>query len=120
DRNAGFSTANPQRLYLPVITDPEFHYQALNVETQQGNPHSLLWWTRRLISLRKRHRAFSRGSLEFLNPENHHVLAFLRHFEDETLLVVANLSRFVQPVGLELAAHAGSTPRELFGDTDFP
>jgi len=120
DRNAGFSTANPQRLYLPVITDPEFHYQAINVETQQGNPHSLLWWTRRLIALRKRHRAFSRGSLEFLQPDNHHVVIFLRRFEDETLLVAANLSRFVQPVELDLAAHAGSTPVELYGGTRFP
>jgi maltose alpha-D-glucosyltransferase/alpha-amylase len=120
DRNAGFSTANPQRLYLPVVTDPEFHYQAINVETQQGNPHSLLWWTRRLIALRNRHRAFSRGSLEFLTPENHHVLAFLRRDREETLLVVANLSRFVQPVELDLAAHAGSTPVELFGRTEFP
>jgi maltose alpha-D-glucosyltransferase/alpha-amylase len=120
DRNAGFSTANPQRLYLPVITDPEFHYQAINVETQQGNPHSLLWWTRRLIALRRRHRAFSRGSLEFLQPDNHHVLIFLRRTEDETLLVAANLSRFVQPVELDLAAHAGSTPVELYAGTRFP
>jgi maltose alpha-D-glucosyltransferase/alpha-amylase len=120
DRNAGFSTANPQRLYLPVITDPEFHYQAINVETQQGNPHSLLWWTRRLIALRKRHRAFSRGSLEFLQPDNHHVVIFLRRTQDATLLVAANLSRFVQPVELDLAAHAGSTPVELYGGTRFP
>jgi maltose alpha-D-glucosyltransferase/alpha-amylase len=120
DRNAGFSTANPQRLYLPVIIDPDFHYQAINVETQQANPHSLLWWTRRLIALRNRHRAFSRGSLEFLYPDNHHVLAFLRRYQDETLLVAANLSRFVQPVELDLAAHAGTTPVELFGGTEFP
>ncbi|HYL04982.1 MAG TPA: maltose alpha-D-glucosyltransferase, partial [Thermoanaerobaculia bacterium] len=120
DRNAGFSTANPQRLYLPVITDPEFHYQAINVETQQANPHSLLWWTRRLIALRNRHRAFSRGSLEFLYPDNHHVLVFVRRYQDETLLVAANLSRFVQPVELDLAEHAGATPVELFGGTEFP
>ncbi len=120
DRNAGFSNANPQRLYLPVIIDPEFNYQAINVETQQGNPHSLLWWTRRLIALRKRHRAFSRGSLEFLQPENHHVLAFLRQSAEETLLVVANLSRFVQPIELDLAAYDGLTPVELFGGTAFP
>jgi len=120
DRNAGFSHANPQRLYLPVITDPEFHYQAINVETQQGNPHSLLWWTRRLIALRKRHRAFSRGSLQFLYPENHHVLAFLRRDQDEVLLVVANLSRFVQAVELDLAEHAGATPIELYGGSAFP
>jgi maltose alpha-D-glucosyltransferase/alpha-amylase len=119
DRNAGFSTANPQRLYLPVIIDPDFHYQAINVETQQANRHSLLWWTRRLIALRNRQRAFSRGSLAFLYPDNHHVLAFLRRYQDETLLVVANLSRFVQPVELDLAEHAGTTPVELFGGTPF-
>ena len=70
DRNAGFSPANPQQLYLPVIIDPEYHYEAVNVEAQQANPHSLLWWMKRLIALRKRHRAFGRGSLEFLHPEN--------------------------------------------------
>jgi maltose alpha-D-glucosyltransferase/alpha-amylase len=117
DRNAGFSAANPQRLYLPVIIDPEYHYQAINVDTQQSNPHSLLWWTRRLIHLRRRHRAFSRGSLEFLKPQNHHVLAFLRRHQDETLLVVANLSRFVQQVELDLGEMAGWTPVELFGGT---
>jgi maltose alpha-D-glucosyltransferase/alpha-amylase len=120
DRNAGFSTANPQRLFLPVIIDPEYHYQAVNVDTQQGNPHSLLWWTRRLIALRKRYRAFSRGSLEFLSADNHHVLAFLRRHQEQTLLVVANLSRFVQPLELDLAEHAGATPVELFGGVAFP
>src|SRR5262249_36110985 len=120
DGNAGFSTANPQRLYLPVITDPEYSYQAINVENQQINPHSLLWWTRRLIALRQRHSAFSRGGLEFLHPDNHHVLAFLRQDAAETVLVVANLSRFVQPVELDLAAFDGWTPVELFGGTRFP
>ncbi|HWN42891.1 MAG TPA: maltose alpha-D-glucosyltransferase, partial [Thermoanaerobaculia bacterium] len=120
DRNAGFSRVNPQKLFLPVITDPEYHYEAVNVELQQGNPHSLLWWTRRLIALRKRHRAFSRGSLEFLYPQNHRVLAFLRRHENESLLVVANLSRFVQHVELDLAAFRGATPVELFGRMPFP
>jgi maltose alpha-D-glucosyltransferase/alpha-amylase len=120
DRNAGFSTANPQRLYLPVITDPDFHYQAINVETQQSNPHSLLWWTRRLIALRKRYQAFSRGTLEFLHPGNHRVLAFVRRHEGETLLVAANLSRFAQPFELDLSAFAGLTPVELFGRSNFP
>src|ERR671910_3689705 len=85
-----------QQLYLPVITDPEYHYEAVNVDVQQANPHSLLWWTKRLIDLRKRHPAFSRGSLEFLHPENRRILAFVRRLGDETLLVVANLSRYVQ------------------------
>jgi maltose alpha-D-glucosyltransferase/alpha-amylase len=120
DRNAGFSRTNPQKLFLPVITDPEYHYEAVNVELQQGNPHSLLWWMRRLIALRKRHLAFSRGTLELLDPQNHRVLAFLRRHGEETLLVVANLSRFVQHVELDLSAFRGATPVELFGHTPFP
>ncbi len=120
DRNAGFSRANPQRLYLPVIVDPEFHYETVNVEAQQSNPHSLLWWIKRLIALRKRHPAFGRGSLEFLAPENRRVLAFLRRYEEECILVVANLSRFVQAVELDLGAFQGFVPVELFGHTEFP
>ncbi|MBP7147946.1 MAG: maltose alpha-D-glucosyltransferase [Acidobacteria bacterium] len=120
DRNAGFSRANPHRLYLPVVTDPEHHYEAVNVEAQLGNPHSLLWWTRRLIALRKRHAAFSRGALEFLDPSNRKVLAFVRRHEDETLLVVANLSRYVQAVELDLSAYAGRQPVELFGRNRLP
>ena len=120
DRNAGFSRANPQRLYLPVIVDPTYHYEAVNVEAQQGNPHSLLWWTRRIIGLRKRHPAFSRGTIEFLQPENHRVLAFVRRHGEETLLVVANLSRFAQHADLDLSAFAGMTPVELFGRSPFP
>src|SRR5947209_5891118 len=120
DKNAGFSRANPQRLYLPVIVDPLFHYEAVNVEAQQGNPHSLLWWTRRLIALRKRHPAFSRGTIEFLQPQNHRVLAFLRRTAEETLLVMANLSRFAQHAELDLASRAGLTPVELFGGSPFP
>src|SRR5262249_4062353 len=90
DRNAGFSRANPQKLYLPIIIDPEYHYEANNVEAQQGNPHSLLWWTKRLIALRKRYKAFGRGTLEFLHPANRKILAFVRRFRDEQILVVAN------------------------------
>ncbi|MGD2116464.1 MAG: maltose alpha-D-glucosyltransferase, partial [Acidobacteriota bacterium] len=120
DRNAGFSDANPHKLYLPVIIDPEYHYEAVNVETQQGNPNSLLRWTRRLVALRKRHQAFGRGSIEFLQPDNHRVLAFLRRYEDEVLLMVGNLSRFVQHVELDLGELAGVEPVELFGRTTFP
>jgi maltose alpha-D-glucosyltransferase/alpha-amylase len=120
DRNAGFSQANPHRLYLPVIIDPEYHYEAINVETQQGNPHSLLWWMRRLIALRKRYRAFGRGTIEFLQPENPKVLAFVRRFEDERLLMVANLSRFVQHVELDLSEFEAVEPVEIFGRTRFP
>jgi maltose alpha-D-glucosyltransferase/alpha-amylase len=120
DKNAGFSRANPQRLYLPVIVDPEYHHEAVNVEAQQGNPHSLLWWMRRLIALRKRHPAFSRGTMELLQPENHRVLAFVRRTEEETLLVLANLSRFAQYAELNLDEYSGLTPVELFGRSPFP
>src|SRR6266545_4647804 len=104
DRNAGFSRANPQRLYLPVVTDPEYHYESLNVEAQQDNPNSLLWWMKRLVALRKRYRAFGRGTIEFLHPHNRKILAFLRRHQDEAVFVVANLSRFAQSVDLDLSA----------------
>ncbi|HEX8153185.1 MAG TPA: maltose alpha-D-glucosyltransferase [Thermoanaerobaculia bacterium] len=120
DRNAGFSRANPQRLFLPVIIDPAYHYEQVNVESQQGNTHSLLWWMKRLIATRKRYKAFGRGSLEFLHPENRKVLAFVRNYEDETILVVANLSRLVQCFDLDLAQYRGMTPVELSGGTRFP
>ena len=120
DRNAGFSYANPQRLYAPIIIDPEYHYEALNVEAQQNNPHSLLWWMKHLIDLRKQYRALGRGSLRFLSPENPRVLAFVRQWGDERILVVANLSRFAQAVELDLAEFQGTVPIEMFGRTPFP
>ncbi len=120
DRNAGFSRANPQRLYLPIIIDPEYHYEAINVESQNRNPHSLLWWMKRLIALRKEYKAFGRGSLEFVQPENRKVLAFVRRYEDTAILVVANLSRFVQATELDLSAFKGMLPVELFGRSEFP
>src|SRR6184192_3174334 len=120
DRNAGFSGANRQRLYLPVVTDPEYHYEAINVETQAGNPHSLLSWMKRVIALRKRHRAFGRGTLELLRPENRKVLAFVRRYESEQILCVANLSRFLQVVELDLSHWKGLVPIELFGSTELP
>jgi maltose alpha-D-glucosyltransferase/alpha-amylase len=120
DRNAGFSRANSQRLYLPIIVDPEYHYEAVNVEAQQNNPSSLLWWMKRLIALRKRFLSFSRGTIEFLYPENRKVLAYLRRHGDERILVVANLSRQAQYVELDLAEFKGMTPLELFGQTEFP
>ncbi len=120
DRNAGFSRANPQRLFLPVIIDPEYHYEAINVEAQQANPHSLLWWMKRVIALRHRSRALSRGTLEFLFPENRKVLAFVRTYEDERVLVVANLSRLAQHVEIDLSRFAGMVPVEVFGGTEFP
>jgi len=120
DRNSGFSPANAQRLYLPVIIDPEYHFEALNVETQQNNPQSLLWWMKRLIGLRQRHRAFGRGTLEFLFPDNRKVFAFVRSYEGDSILIVVNLSRFVQYVELDLAGFKGRTPVELFGAAEFP
>jgi maltose alpha-D-glucosyltransferase / alpha-amylase len=120
DRNAGFSDANPQRLFLPVIIDPEYHSQAINVAAQQGNPNSLLWWMKRLIGLRQRFKVFGRGSIEILRSDNRKVLAFLRCDEEQQVLVVANLSRFAQCVELDLSKYRGSTPVELFGNTRFP
>jgi maltose alpha-D-glucosyltransferase/alpha-amylase len=120
DRNAGFSRANPQRLYLPVIIDPEHHYETVNVEAQQQNPSSLLWWMKRLVLLRTNYQSFGRGTLEFLFPENRKVLVFTRRFQDEIILVVANLSRFVNYVELDLSQFKGMIPVELFGHTRFP
>ena len=120
DRNAGFSRANPQRLYLPVNIDPEYHYETINVEAQQHNSHSLLWFTKRIIQQRKQFKAFGSGTLEFLYPANRKVLAFIRQYQDEELLVVANLSRFAQFVELDLAGRKGMVPVEVFGRAKFP
>ncbi len=120
DRNAGFSKANPQQLYLPITIDPEYHYEAINVENQQKNLSSLLWWMRRVIAMRKNFRAFSRGSIEFLHPDNPKVLAFLRRYENETILVVVNLSRFSQPVQIDLSRFSGCVPMEVFSRNLFP
>ena len=120
DRNAGFSQANPQRLYLPVVIDPEYLYETVNVETQRNNPQSFWWWIKRLIAVRNQHPAFGRGSLELLLPDNAKVLAFVRQMDDDRILIVGNLSRFSQYVELDLSAHEGAVPVELFGHTRFP
>ena len=120
DKNAGFSRANPQSLYLPINLDPENHYEAVNVEVQERNNLSLLWWMRRIIALYKRCQAFGRGSIEFLHPENRRIFACVRRYENEIILVVANLSRFVQPVELDLAAFQSLVPMELFGHAMLP
>ncbi len=120
DRNAGFSRANPQRLFLPVIIDPEYHYESINVENQERNPRSLLWWKRHILALRKRYKAFGRGDIEFLRPSNPRILAFLRLYENERILIAANLSRLAQSVEFDLEPYAGLTPVEIFGRSRFP
>jgi maltose alpha-D-glucosyltransferase/alpha-amylase len=120
DRNAGFSEANPQQLYLPVVIDPEYQTQAVNVAAQEANSSSLLWWMKRLIALRNRYSAFARGSFEVLRSDNRKVLAFLRRLGDETILVAVNLSRFTQAAELDLADLLGTVPVELFGGSEFP
>jgi maltose alpha-D-glucosyltransferase / alpha-amylase len=120
DRNAGFSTADPASLYLPVVTDPVYHYQAVNVAAQEKDPASLLNTMRRLIAARKRSPAFGRGSIEFLRPRNQAVLAYVRAWRDDTLLIVANLSARTQPVELDLAAWEGAQPVEMLGGSRFP
>lgn len=120
DRNAGFSRAPAQRLYLPVIADSEHHYEAVNVEAQESNPSSLLWWMRRRIRLRQAHPVFGRGNIRFLEPENGRILAFVRECADEAILVVANLSQYPQTAQLDLEFFQGVEPVELTGGTRFP
>ncbi len=120
DRNAGFSRANPAKLFSPVIMDPVLGYEAVNVEAQQADPSSLLNWMRNMISLRKLFQVFGRGTLRFLHPENRKVLAYVREGDGTTILCVANLSRFAQPVTLDLHEFEGMTPVEMIGYVEFP
>ena len=120
DRNAGFSRADPQRLYLPPIMDPVYGFEAVNVEAQAREPGSLLNWTRRMLAVRKTSQAFGRGKLSFLKPGNRKILAYLRELGDEAVLCVANLARSAQPVELDLARYRGRVPVELMGRTAFP
>ncbi|HYT73881.1 MAG TPA: maltose alpha-D-glucosyltransferase, partial [Vicinamibacterales bacterium] len=120
DRNGGFSRADPARLYAPLIMDAVYGYQGINVEAQERAPYSLLNWMKRLIALRKQYKVFGRGTLEFLAAPNRKILAYVRRYEDELVLCVANLSRTVQPVELDLSAFKGMTPVELLGLTEFP
>jgi len=119
NKNAGFSTANPQQLYLPVIIDPGYHYESVNVETQERSQASLLWWMRRLLAMRNQYQAFGRGSIEFLDLDEPKVLAYIRKYGDEAILVCANLSRFTRMVELDLSQYAGSVPEEIFGRSPF-
>jgi maltose alpha-D-glucosyltransferase/alpha-amylase len=120
DRNAGFSRANPAKLFSPVIMDPVWGYEAVNVEAQQSDQSSLLNWMRNMIALRKLFRVFGRGSLRFLASENRKVLAYVRSLGNEQVLCVANLSRFAQPVQLELSGLEGMVPVEMLGYVEFP
>ena len=120
DRNAGFSSATPARLYSPVIMDPVWGYEAINVEAQQSDPSSLLNWVRNMIALRKLFRVYGRGTIEFLDAPNRKVLAYLRQYEGEQVLCVANLSRFAQPVDLDLSRLEGMVPVEMLGYVEFP
>jgi len=120
DRNAGFSLADPQRLYLPPIMDPIYGYQAVNVEAQTREPASLLNWMKRLIAARKAHLSFSRGQISFLRPGNRKILAYVREHDGEAILCVVNLARTAQPVELDLARFKGRVPVELLGQTPFP
>jgi trehalose synthase len=118
--NGGFSTADAAKLFFPVISDPVYGYQAVNVEEQRENPSSLLRWMRDMIGLRKLFNVFGRGSLRFLQPANRKVLAYVREQDDASVVCVANLSRFAQPVALDLAVYEGSVPMEVFGYNAFP
>jgi len=120
DRNAGFSRADPQRLYLPPIMDPIYGFESVNVEAQQRDPSSQLNWMKRMLATRKASKAFGRGTLEFLRPGNRKVLAYIRQFKDEAILCVANLSRTAQPVELDLKRFKGRVPVEMIGRTAFP
>jgi len=120
DRNAGFSRADVHALYAPLVADPVYGYQAVNVEAQDRVPGSLLNWMKRLIRVRRAHPVFGRGSLEFLHPENRRVLAYLREHEETSILCVANLSRFAQYVQLDLSRFKDRVPVELIGRVHFP
>jgi maltose alpha-D-glucosyltransferase / alpha-amylase len=120
DRNAGFSKAIPQRLYLPTIQDPVYGYEAINVESQQGSPSSLLNWMKRMIGVRQRHSLFGRGEIRLLYPKNRKVLAYIRQDGDEAVLCVANLSRQAQAAEIDLSEFAGRVPVELTGRSAFP
>jgi maltose alpha-D-glucosyltransferase/alpha-amylase len=120
DHNAGFSHADSQRLYAPVIMDPVYGYQVINVESQERDPASLLRWMQRMIALRKQHQVFGRGEMTLLYPCNRAILAYIRHDATDIILIVANLSSQSQRVELDLAAYTGMIPREMCREGEFP
>ncbi|MFW5756023.1 MAG: maltose alpha-D-glucosyltransferase [Tangfeifania sp.] len=119
DRNAGFSTAEPQRLFLPVIFNHDYHFETINVENQEKNPTSLLWWMRRVIAKRKQFQAFSRGDINFIDTNNSKILAFTRTYGEEKILVIINLSRYSQQAELDLSEYEGYVPTEVFSQNKF-
>ncbi|MBA2363053.1 MAG: alpha-glucosidase C-terminal domain-containing protein, partial [Chloroflexia bacterium] len=120
DRNAGFSRADPQKLYMPPIRDPLYGYEGINVEAQERTPTSMLQWLKRVIGIRKHYPVFGRGSIRFLHPTTRQVLAFVREHEGTRVLVTCNLSRFSQAAELDLSEFEGLYPVELFGKVVFP
>ena len=120
DRNGGFSRASPENLVVPPIMNPVYGFEAINVEAQAGDPYSLLNWMRRMLTVRRRHKAFGRGTLRFLYPGNRKVLAYLREYEDQVILCVCNVSRVIQAVELRLSDFAGRIPVDLTGGSTFP
>jgi trehalose synthase len=120
DRNAGFSRANPQKLYLPVISTPDFHADSINVEIMKSNPNSLLWWMAKMIALRSNNPVLSRGQLRFIESTNPKVLTYMRELDGERMICIANLSRNAQFVSMDLKDFKGSMPEEIFGQTEFP
>lgn len=119
DINAGFSLANPQELYLPVIIDPQYHYEAVNVANQERDASSTLWWLKQAIALRRRFKAFGRGEMKLLFPSNSKVMAFIRRYEEETVLAFANLSKYSQQTEIDLAEYAGYVPEEILSRNRF-
>jgi maltose alpha-D-glucosyltransferase/alpha-amylase len=120
DRNSGFSRADPQRLYLPVVMDPVYGYEAVNVEAQTRDSWSLLNWMKRILAIRRKYRAFGRGTLEVIRPQNRKILAYVREYDGEAILCVANLARTAQAVELDLQRFRGRVPIELTGENPFP
>lgn len=120
DRNAGFSSANPHSLYLPVIADPEYHFEAVNVELQRRNTSSLFWFMKRLVNMRKRYKAFGRGDMQFLPVNNPKMMAFTRTYEEQTILVLVNLSKYAQAASIDLKNFGGQVPVEVFSQNRFP
>ena len=120
ETNGGFSTAPSERLYAPLIQDPVYGYPAVNVLSQRESEHSLLHWMQRIIAIRRSSGAFSRGSIDFLYPANHRILAYLRRLDRETVLVVNNLSSTAQAVELDLRRYKGNILIEMFGNNIFP